>query len=132
MEILAPEAWPRIPDGLYEAQCFKYEYSRKPYSKVYLKFKITQPGKHNGLRLFKPYNIPPDGGRPARGSNYFKDWSMVNNWQLPSRNTKMSPKIFVNKLFKIKTRTSKPMHNDKEMPEQFWYSLVDALVEVVA
>jgi len=79
MEILAPEPYPRIPDDLYEAQCFKYEYSRKPYSKVYLKFKITQPGKYNGLRLFKPYNIPPDGGRPPWGSKYFKDWSMVNN-----------------------------------------------------
>ena len=132
MEIRAPDLHPLIPDGVYEAQCVKYEYSRKPYSKVYLKFKITEPGKHNGLRLFKPYSVPPNSGKPAQGSNYYKDWIMVNNWQPPSRNAKMSPKIFLNKIFKIRTRTAKPKRDGKEMPEQCWYSLVDVLVEVVA
>ena len=132
MKILAPEAWPRISDGLYEAQCVKYEYGQRPYSKLYLKFKITEPGEHIGRILFKPYNIPKNGKKWAQSSFYYKDWVMVNNWQPPSRNAKMSPKIFLNKIFKIRTRTTKPKRDGKEMPEQCWYSLVDVMVEVIA
>ncbi|MHA1942744.1 MAG: hypothetical protein ACW97P_13665, partial [Candidatus Hodarchaeales archaeon] len=34
------------------------------------------------------------------GSKYYKTWCMVNGWQKPSRGAKMSPRIFLNKIFK--------------------------------
>jgi hypothetical protein len=132
MEFLAPEPRPRIVDGFYEAQCVKYEYGQRPFPKLYLKFKITEPGEHVGRILFKPYNLPKKGKEWAHSSNFYMDWVWVNNFRQPSRNAKMSPRIFVNKIFKVRTRTTKPKRDGKEMPEQFWYSLVDSLVEVVA
>ena len=66
------------------------------------------------------------------GSKYYKTWTMVNGWNKPTRNAKMSPRLFKNKIFKVKTRTVKPQHNGNEMPEHFWYSVVDEIVEVVA
>jgi len=57
---------------------------------------------------------------------------MVNGWRKPSRNAKMSPRIFLNKICRIKNRTVKPLHNKKEMPEDFWYSVVDEIIEVIA
>jgi len=57
---------------------------------------------------------------------------MVNGWQQPSKNAKMSPRIFKNKIFKVKTRTVEPKHNGKKMPKKFWYSVVDEIIEVVA
>ena len=79
--------------------------------------------------IFQAYNIPYDEKiRP--GSKYYKTWVMVNGWRKPSRNAKMSPRLFLNKIYKIKTRTVKPQHNNKPMPQNFWYSCVDEIVEV--
>jgi hypothetical protein len=77
------------------------------------------------------FNMPYDR-RIKSGSKYYKTWCMVNDWQKPSRNAKMSPRLFLNKIYKVKTRTVKPPHNGKEMPEQFWYSVVDEIIEVLA
>ena len=132
MKFLAPDTKSRIPDREYEAQCIKWEEGPRPFKKLYLNFKITEPGEYNGLMLFKPYNPPKDGKSWKQGSNFYKDWVWVNNWHPPSKNPRMSPRIFVNKIFKVRTRTTKPKRDGKEMPEQFWYSLVDSLVEVVA
>ena len=51
----------------------------------------------------------------------------------PSRNAKMSPKIFKNKIFKIITRTVKRKYpNGNDMPSDFDYSIVDTIEEVLA
>jgi hypothetical protein len=65
------------------------------------------------------------------GSKYYKTWCLVNGWQKPSRGAKMSPRIFLNKIFKIKTRTVKPPHNRGKMPKDFWYSVVDEIIKVI-
>ena len=44
----------------------------------------------------------------------------------------MSPRLFLNKIYRVKTRTVKPKHNEEEMPQSFWYSVVDKIIEVVA
>ena len=77
------------------------------------------------------FNMPYDK-KIKSGSKYYKNWVMVNGWNKPSRNAKMSPRIFKNKIYKIKTRTTMPKHNGKEMPENFWYSVVDEILEVIA
>jgi hypothetical protein len=99
--------------------------------KTFLNFKIISEGKHHGTKIFMAFNMPYNG-RIKTGSKYYKTWCMVNDWQKPSRNAKMSPRIFLNKIYKVKTRTVKPPHNGKEMPKQFWYSVVDEIKEVNA
>lgn len=88
-------------------------------------------GEHEGKEIFMAFNMPYNG-KVKTGSKYYKTWCLVNNWQVPSRNAKMSPRLFLNKIFKVKTRTVKPKYNDNEMPEQFWYSVVDTIIEVLA
>ena len=123
---------PLIPNGTYEAQCIKYDskFVLRKTRKVFLTFKILNLGEHQGKQIFQAYNMPYDG-RIKTGTKYYKTWCMVNRWNKPSRNAKMSPRLFINKIYKIKTRTVKPLHDGKEMPENFRYSVVDAILEVV-
>jgi hypothetical protein len=124
--------WELIPDGTYEAQCIKYDetFVLGKSRKLFLNFKITELGKHIGKEIFAAFNLRYD--RKIRtGSKYYKTWCMVNNWKRPSRNAKMSPRLFINKIYKIKTRTVKPTHNGKQMPDIFFYSVVDEILEVL-
>ena len=122
-----------IKDGTYEAQCTKYDSSfvLGKARKLFLHFKIVSEGEYHGVKLFQAFNMPYDM-RIKAGSKYYKTWVKVNGWMRPSRNAIMSPRLFINKIYKIKTRTVKPLSNGKKMPDTFWYSVVDEMVEVVA
>lgn len=123
---------PLIPNGAYQAQCFKYDSSflLGKARKLFLHFRIIEPGEHHGANVFMAFNMPYDH-KIKQGSKYYKTWVMVNGWAKPSRRTKMSPRLFLNKVYKVKTRVVKPSHNGKEMPQAFWYSVVDSIVEVI-
>jgi len=124
---------PLIPNGIYEVQCIKYDnkFVLGKTRKTFLNFKILDNNEHQGKKIFLAYNMPYNG-RIKTGSKYYKDWCMVNGWQKPSRNAKMSARLFLNKIYRVKTRTVKPKHNEEEMPQSFWYSVVDKIIEVVA
>jgi hypothetical protein len=121
-----------LPNGIYDAQCVKYDskFVLGKTRKVFLNFRIIEQGEHNGKIIFQAFNMPYDG-RIKTGSKYYKTWCMVNGWNKPSRNAKMSPRLFLKKIYKVKTRTVKPAHNGKEMPKQFHYSVVDEILEVL-
>ena len=124
---------PLIPDAEYEVQCVEYnnQFCFGKAIKTFLKFKIITEGDHHGKKLFMAFNMPYNG-RIKTGSKYYKSWCMVNDWRKPSRNAKMSPRHFLNKVYRVKTRIVKPPYNGKkEMPEQFWYSVVDEITEVI-
>lgn len=122
---------PLIDDGIYQAQCIKHDSSfvLGKARKLFLHFKIIEDGKYNGTRLFMAFNMPYDG-RVKAGSKYYKTWVMVNDWMKPSRNAKMTPRHFLNRIYKVRTRTVRPKHNDKLMPETFRYSVVDEILTV--
>ena len=130
--VFKEEYRPLIPNGVYEAQCVKYDASfcLGKARKLFLHFKILEHGEHYNAKVFMAFNMPYDGAI-KQGSKYFKTWVMVNGWRRPSRNAMMSPRLFKNKIFKVRTRTCKPMHNGSEMPRDFWYSVVDEIVEVL-
>jgi hypothetical protein len=123
---------PLVPNGIYEVQCTKYDdkFFLGKTKKIFLTFRIII-GEHEGKEIFMAFNIPYDN-KIKTGSKYYKTWAMVNNWQRPSRNAKMSPRLFLNKIYKVETRTVKPKYNGNEMPEQFWYSIVDKILQVLA
>jgi len=130
--ICGEEYKPLIRDGTYEAQCVNYDskFCLGKARKLFLHFEILTNGEYFGEQIFQAFNMPYNK-RIRQGSKYFKTWVMVNNWQKPSRNAKMSPRLFLNKIYRIKTRTVKPTHNGKEMPKEFWYSVVDEILEVI-
>jgi len=120
-----------IPDGIYEAVCFKHDEAYLFKSlKLFLHFEIISPAEYKGIKIQMYFNMPVNR-RLAQGSKYYKTWVMVNDWKQPSRNTKMSPKLFKNKVFRVKTFKAKPKHNGKEMPESQQYSKVEEIVEVI-
>lgn len=131
--VCADDYRPLLPDGVYEAQCNKYDskFCLGKTRKLFLTFRITEMGEYHGSEIFMAFNMPYDR-KIKTGSKYYKTWVMVNDLQKPSRNTLMSARIFKNKIFRIKTRTTKPEHNGKEMPKDFWYSVVDKILEVIA
>ena len=124
--------WPLIPNDTYEAQCIRYNtgFVLGKSKKIFLIFKILNQGQYFGMEIFQAYNMPYNKKfRP--GHKYYKDWVMMNGWKAPSKNTSMSPRIFKNKIFIIKTRTTKPKRKNKEMPKEFWYSVVDEITKVI-
>jgi hypothetical protein len=122
-----------IPDGSYETQCTGYDnkFLFGKARKLFLNFKILTEGEFRGKKIFQAFNMPYNG-KIKSGSKYYKTWCMVNGWQKPSRNATMSPKLFLNRIYTIKTKTVKPKHDGKEMPEAFWYSIVDEIKSVDA
>jgi hypothetical protein len=123
---------PLIPNGIYQAQCVKYDtrFVLGKARKLFLHFRIIEPGEHFGKTIFMAFNMPYNR-RIKQGSKYYKTWCLVNGYTKPSRNATMSPRLFKNKVFKVKTRTVKPTHGGKEMPEAFYYSCVDTIEEIV-
>ncbi len=130
--VCADDYKPLIPNATYTAQCIKYDskFILGKTRKVFLNFKILTFGDCEGKEIFMAFNMPYNG-KIKTGSKYYKTWVLVNNWRKPSRNAKMSPRMFLNKVYKIRTRTVKPRHNGQEMPRDFRYSVVDEIMEVV-
>lgn len=119
---------PLVPDGLWDVQCTGYNdgfYGRIP--KLFLNFEIVSNGSYNGERLFMSFNMPHDG-YVHTGSRYYRTWSKVNG-KLPSRNAKMSPRIFLNKLFRVKTKTVIPKDGNFDLPSDFHYSIIESITE---
>jgi hypothetical protein len=122
-----------LSDETYEVQYISHNdgFAMGRHKKLFVIFKILGVGEHFDKTLMLIYNMPFSTG-PIASSKYYKDWVFLNGYKKPSRNTKMSPDIFKNKRLLIKTRTVKPKRNKKEiMPKDFWYSVVDQIVEVL-
>ena len=78
-----------------------------------------------------PFNYPSNG-KFTPGYKYWQYWVMVHD-RPPSKNAKMSPKIFKNKIFKIRTRKVKRKYtNGNDMPSYCDYSVVGTIEEVLA
>lgn len=122
---------PRIPEGDYEAVCFKAE--SKPYrgseKRLYLHFEIID-GPYQGTKLFATYNVKYKSFPIA--SKYYTDWSIANE-ALPRRRDRMSATVFKDKLFHVKVRDVKPTYEDgTHKPDMFHYSVVDRIIEKLA
>ncbi len=122
---------PRIPEGEYEAVCFKVE--SKPYrgseKRLYLHFKIVD-GTNQGTKLFATYNIKYKSF--PRASKYYTDWSIANG-SLPKRRDRMPGMVFKEKLFCVKVRDARPTYDDGTIkPDMFRYSVVDRIIEILS
>jgi len=115
---------PKIPDSKYIAKCINY--SRKPVPclkwgthKIFLTFEIIE-GPYQGEKTFMPFNV--GNGELPLGCKYRKYWTLINGKE-PSRNAKVSSRIFMNKIYRIKTRTVVQKIGNRPLPGG--YSIVD-------
>ena len=60
--VICGEDRPLIPDGIYDAECIKYDDSFVfgKARKIFLHFEIIEDGKYHGVRLFQAFNMPYD------------------------------------------------------------------------
>jgi len=124
---------PLVPNRKYEAVCIDYDQSfvMGKFRKLFLHFKITEPGEHYGKTVFMAFNMPYNK-KIKQGSKYYKTYVFANGNQRPTRNAIMSPRIFKGRVFEIKTRTVEPKFSDgKPMPRHFHYSVVDSITRVL-
>ncbi len=125
-----------VPAGAYLAACFKAfgpHMSRSYGPKIYLTFALLDDA-YAGIGLpmfFRPSHFPT--------SRYYRSW-VVANGRPPSRNARLSPRVFVNKVFRVLVETVKPRiqitgENGKqrpgpEYPATHHYSKVSALLSL--
>jgi len=132
--LVADEIRPRILEGNYPVQCILVK--RIPYCgtwKLHLRFRILE-GDDSGLELDLYMNMTDSKGRKfkkvPRASNYYKNWVIANYGHPPSRNDKMSPRIFKDGIFRAIVRDAVPQFPDgTDMPESIHYSVISHLIK---
>lgn len=127
----------RVPDGEYLAVCKHVHHdcqSRNYGERIYLDLPICE-GEFFGkvVRMFLRPSVYPT-------SNFYRAWAIARGGPPRSHNTRMSPRVFVGKVFKVLTATVRPRHriagDDGKMrpgpflPESFWYSKVACIVSL--
>lgn len=137
---VADDRRPLIPEGEYHVSCIRIEKGIAHFRslKLFVHFKIVDPGEFMGTELFMSVNlINSRTGKPFRkvppGSKYYSQWVIANKNRQPSRNDRMSHKIFLNGIFEAVVRTVKPKFPDgTAQPDCFHYSIVDYLKERIS
>lgn len=126
LELVAGEDYPPLlPDGEYIAQCVRTDWGQYRGSpKIYLRLRILE-GEYRNEEVFMAFNVPSDG-RFYPGSKYYKAWTLARGNRPPSRNAKMSPSVFKNKVFRIRTRVVEKSDD----PNHIKYSVADEIIEV--
>lgn len=116
-----------LPEGTYQAVAIRHEISEYfGNRKLYLWFQIID-GVHAGKELFMPFNFPL---KISRNSKYFKSWLVANKGIRPAQNNCLSRKIFMKKVFTVKTKTVIKGSEGSSLSVEERYSIVDKLIEV--
>jgi hypothetical protein len=132
-ELVADEDRLRIAEGVYLAQCIKIEKMRYYRTlKLHLRFKVID-GEHFGMESNLFINMTDSKGRKFKkvppASNYYKNWVIANYGNPPTRGDRMSPKVFLNGIFRVVVRDAVPRFPDgKAMPDSIHYSVISHLV----
>jgi hypothetical protein len=127
----------RVPDGEYivaVTNAIEKKHTRVFGDKIILRTMIIE-GEFCGVRLPMYFRI---SRYPT--SRFYRHW-MIANGRAPSRNTLMSHRIFINKVFRAVAVTVRPCHRifgpdgkssrvGAPLPESCWYSKIDHFLEL--
>lgn len=99
---------PRFDPGTYQARCVGFAgphwYRRYKRWKIRLDFElIHEPGR---VSRFFNMGSTAEAPRAARGSDYREAWILANDGEQPARGDRMSPKIFLDKVFDVRVGDS--------------------------
>ena len=133
-EPIAEEFLPRIEPGEYDAVCLKTEIGRSWGGRrdIYLRFRIYD-SEYEGTELFMKCSYPKTKDKKmSYRHKYYQQWMLANGGP-PAKKQRMSPKMFLNRMFKIKVVDTKRTHNDgTPLPSFAQYSVISTIIEVVA
>lgn len=116
-----------VPDDAYEAVYTKWSKSEfYGNKKIYLWFQIIH-GQYQGTKIFMPFNLHKS---IRRGCKYYAAWVLANGGIKPKANNRLSPKVFENKVFSIKTRTVIKGRKQESLDSDEKYSVVDELIGI--
>jgi len=118
---------PRYKPGIYEARCIAAVVYRDPRFRRYiarLKLQLVP----DGSIVFAFRNLG-SGEKPVvkRGSEYRRDWIIANGEQPRKRQT-LSPRVFINKIFRVRIDDVKKRHDGREHPDAEVYSTVKEVI----
>lgn len=121
---------PLVPEGTYEAIFLRAEKARiwDKRQKIFLHFRIIQPGEYFGRELFMVVTFPISG-RLSLSSKYLQQWTLAAG-QAPTRRDRLSTRVFRDKVFLAQVRTVVKDAQGHERPKSARYSVIDKLVEV--
>ena len=116
-----------IPEGEYEAIVKNYNFSEYyARKKLFLWFRLIN-NKYEETEIFMPFNMSKN---MRRGAKYYEAWILANRGIKPKKNDRMSPKIFSNKVFKIKVRTVVSGSKQNKLSREDQYSVVNEILDV--
>lgn len=121
----------RIPEGKYDAFCYATEKGRSwgYRESIYVKFRLIG-GKYDETEIFMVCTFQERSEINHR-HKYFQQFSIANGGP-PEKGQKLSPKIFLNKSFRVLVRDTKRKFSNKEpMPSFMQYSVVDTILNEV-
>lgn len=128
---IAQEFGRSIPEGDYEAICYKVEVGLSGWtkdSKCYLRFRLIG-GDYDGTELFMACTYHKGVVKPR--SKYYSQW-MLATGRRPAKGEKLSCRVFEKKMYTVHARYTKRKFSDgKPMPPNMQYSVVDTIRETL-
>lgn len=129
------EDWPCIPAGFYLAQYTHHDTATVfSTSKVFLHFKIVEPGPYFGVRLYRAYRASDLVGRPGRNGRFRlkkrSELYLTMCWLYEGRNLRpdrVSLRDLKNVMLRVSTRIVERDYKQRPLPEALRYSVVDEI-----
>ena len=124
---------PLLPDGMIVQVAFIRADQKVLWKtlKMFLHFKVVEPGEWFGESLWMACNVPK---RPGPGSKFVQAWMLATGGR-PPRREKPSTTVFRGKIFFARTRVVRQASDGKRvrprLPQQ-QYSVIDELIEIAA
>jgi hypothetical protein len=130
----------RIPDGIYELRYVGYSTSmmmgKSP--KIAMRLQVVEYGDHLGAELVKYYGVrrltsrPKESGGFKAGnfSDFLRDYFRFFPDQRISRNDRIPMSRFKEVIFRGRVKTVDKGFDQKKIPDQLRYSVVQELIEV--
>lgn len=125
--ICEQDPYPCYVAGKYEAQCTDVKIYRDPQFHRWmarLSFGIVPGGRPVMMFLNLGTGEKPEAGRR---SNYFHAWTIAND-AVPKKRQRLSPNVFVGKIFEVEIGDVKKRHDGRDHPECAVYSVIKEIV----
>jgi hypothetical protein len=119
-----------LKPGEYLMRCLEGDcYPDPQYKRQVCRLVFSSPLVHEGVTVYGFINLG-DGARcPGRRSRYWKAWTLANG-TAPRRGQKMTPRVFVDKWFKVSIADVIKDAEGKEHSSAQIYSTVREILEL--